>query len=163
MSFYQQEQRDNHSPGYVYLIEAIGFGGIIPGKFLRRCKIGLSRDPDARLYRFKTSQFPCDVRIVVTIYTEDMAATEDDLHELFEHNHVKIEKSREWFDLPPWQYYRCLWAFKSRELLLFTISELPITKVMKGILAIALATTLGFAAYTQIPQMDNKDSIEKLN
>lgn len=61
-------QRDDHSPGYVYLIEAIGFHGLFPGKLLKRCKIGLSRDPDARLHRFKISQFPCDVRIVLAIY-----------------------------------------------------------------------------------------------
>ncbi|AFY59254.1 T5orf172 domain-containing protein (plasmid) [Rivularia sp. PCC 7116] len=155
--------RSDNVPGYIYLIRAKNMHGLIPGRLLQRCKIGLSRDPQIRLDTFKSSQFPVDVEIITTIFVEDMAATEGELHEIFDFCNVKLEKSREWFDLSPWQYYRCLWAFKSRKSASFSISELPLTKLIKASLAIALVTTLGFAAYTAIPALAGKDSIEKVN
>lgn len=88
-----------------------------------------------------------------------MAGIEDELHELFKDSHVKLEKSKEWFDLTPWQYYRCLWAFKSRELFLFSLSEIPLSKIVKSLLAIALISTLG-AAYIYAPARIGRESIE---
>lgn len=153
--------RNDHSPGYCYLIEAVGFHGLIPGFYLKRYKIGLSRDPEARLDNFERSQFPCEVRIVEQIFTEDMAETESELHKLFEDCNVNLKRSSEWFDLNTAQYWRCLWAFKSRELIAFSISEIPITKVIKSLLAIALATTFGFTAYSFAEALTaNNQSIE---
>jgi hypothetical protein len=99
------EYRDDHVEGYVYLIEAINVTGIIPGKLVRRCKIGLSWNPELRLQNFIDNQPPCDFKIVRTIYVEDMADVEDRLHEKFKSCNVKLVKSREWFNLLPWQYW----------------------------------------------------------
>lgn len=107
----RREYRDDHVPGYVYLIEAIGVTGIIPGKLVRRCKIGLSRNPELRLQNFIDNQPPCNFRIIKAIYVEDMASVEDELHARFKHCNIKLEKSREWFDLNLWQYAMALWAF----------------------------------------------------
>lgn len=85
-------------------MEAINVTGIIPGKLIRRCKIGLSRNPEFRLQNFIDNQPPCDIKIVRTIYVQDMAAVENKLHERFKSCNVKLVKSREWFDLLPWQY-----------------------------------------------------------
>lgn len=99
------QTRNDHEPGWIYLIEAIGFHGIIPGCYLKRCKIGLSRNPQARLDAFHDNQPPCDLRIVRTIYVNDMEVVETQLHKQFRSCNVKLKKSREWFDLNPWQFW----------------------------------------------------------
>lgn len=103
-------QRNDHEPGYIYLMEAEGYHGLIPGCFLRRCKIGLSRNPQMRLQNFHDNQPPCDIRILKTIYVEDMEAVETELHRQFKECQVKLVKSREWFDLYPWQFARAKWS-----------------------------------------------------
>jgi len=98
--------RNDNVPGYVYLMEAIGYHGVIPGVWLKRCKIGLSRNPELRRQNFVDNQFPCDVRIIKTIYVSDMATIEKQLHRKFDNRNVELEKSSEWFDLYPWQLAR---------------------------------------------------------
>ncbi|MCP6761212.1 MAG: GIY-YIG nuclease family protein [Fischerella sp. CENA71] len=100
----------HHQPGYIYLMEALGYHGLIPGCFLRRCKIGLSRNPQLRLQKFHDNQPPCDIKILKTIYVKDMEAVETELHRQFNRCRVKLIKSREWFDLTPWQFAMVHWA-----------------------------------------------------
>jgi hypothetical protein len=85
----RREYRDDHVPGFVYLIEAVGVTGIIPGKLVRRCNIGLSRNPELRLQNFVDNQPPCDFRIIRAIYVQDMASVEDTLHSQFKHSNIK--------------------------------------------------------------------------
>ena len=119
------EYRDDHFPGYVYLIEAIDVTGIIPGKLVRRCKIGLSRNPELRLQNFIDNQPPCDFRIIKSIYVQDMAAVEDALHHQFKHCNIKLEKSREWHNFNPWQYAMVLWAFSRYESHRISFADIP--------------------------------------
>ena len=144
--------RNDHEPGYVYLIEAIGYHGVIPGRLLRRCKIGLSRDPQLRRQNFVDSQFPCDVEIITTIYVEDMADVETELHQIFKTCNVTLEKSREWFDLSPWQYLKCLWEFRKREAIIFSWSEIPWKMIPVGITAIFITGYIGASVVNTVNQ-----------
>ena len=86
MPHYNQNQwieRDDNQPGFIYLILAEGYHGWIPGCVLKRVKIGLSRNPEARLETFHSNQPPCNLRILRTIYVEDMATVEAKLHQIF--------------------------------------------------------------------------------
>ena len=146
--------RNDHERGYVYLIEAIGFHGIIPGRLLRRCKIGLSRDPQLRRQNFVDSQFPCDVEIITTIYVEDMAEAEGELHQIFKACNVTLEKSREWFDLSPWQYLKCLWEFRQREAIVFSLSDIPMKAVSVGFAAICIFGAVSVGIYNGLKPTD---------
>ncbi|NMG11357.1 GIY-YIG nuclease family protein [Brasilonema sp. UFV-L1] len=105
--------RDDHVPGFIYLIESIGYHGIIPGKFpgVKRCKIGLTRSLDLRLDNLESSQPPCDYVILKSIYVSDMKTVETLLHKEFKEFNIKLKKSREWFDFAPWELIRVRMAF----------------------------------------------------
>lgn len=132
----RREYRDDHVEGHIYLIEAVNVTGIIPGKLVRRCKIGLSRNPELRLQNFIDNQPPCDFKIVKTIYVSDMATVEDQLHARFKHCNIKLEKSREWFDLNPWQYAMVLWAFSRYESRRISFEDIPARLVAGGLVAL---------------------------
>lgn len=104
--------RSPHNPGYCYMIEAVGMHGLIPGVYLKRCKIGLTRDIDRRLAQLNLNQPPCDYKVVFLIQVNDMADVEILIHERFKHCQVKLEKSREYYDLNPINYAYCLWLFR---------------------------------------------------
>jgi Meiotically up-regulated gene 113 len=125
-------ERNDNQPGYVYLIEAVGYHGIA-SPFLKRCKIGLSRNPEARRQNFVKSQFPCDVRLLKTIYVEDMADVESKLHEKFNFCNVNLEKSREWFDLSPIEYLRVRLALKMHQVYVFSFHELPLKTIASSV------------------------------
>jgi T5orf172 domain len=108
-------ERNDNAPGYIYLIEAKNVTGLIPGKLIRKCKIGLTRNPDARLQALLTNQPPCDYAILREIFVDDMAAVEAALHQKFNHCNIKLQKSREWFSLNPWQFMRVQSAFNRYE------------------------------------------------
>ena len=114
---YQRQwvERNDNVQGWVYLMEAEGYHGLIPGCFLRRCKIGLSRNPQKRLDDFHTNQPPCNVKIIRTIFVEDMATVEGELHEQFKHCSVTLHRSREWFDFHPGQFWQVQQAFNRYE------------------------------------------------
>lgn len=106
MQFPYYQPRNDHEPGYIYLFQAKGYHGIIPGVLLKRCKIGLSRNPEQRVRQiasFEGSQPPCDIEILMTVYVQDMATVEKKLQRKFDKSNVKLKKSREWFDLWLWQ------------------------------------------------------------
>ncbi len=155
--------RNDHEPGYVYLIEAQGFHGIVPGKLLRRCKIGLSRDPELRRQNFVDSQFPCDVEIITTIYVEDMAEVETKLHQIFKVCNVSLEKSREWFDLSPWQFAKCLWTFRQLEAIVFSLSDIPWKLIPLGFMGIFFAGYIGASTinYLNQPATEQVEIIEE--
>ena len=108
-------QRDDNQPGYIYLMQAIGYGGIIPGVLIGRYKIGLSRSPQNRLDQLHSAQPCCDIEIVHTVAVEDMADAESELHRVFKNSNVKLAKSREWFNLNPLQVQQCIWLMNRYE------------------------------------------------
>lgn len=147
------EPRNDHQPGYIYLMSAENYHGLIPGAWLRRCKIGLSRNPEARLDRFHRNQPPCNVKILKTIYVEDMAEIESQLHEKFSHCNVDLIKSQEWFDFNPAQFLSVQWEFEKRRLYVFSISELPIKLIIfsiVGLLGVGVIAGLGVGLTSQI-------------
>lgn len=95
-------QRNDHEPGYIYLFRAKGYHGLFPGLWLSRCKIGLSRNPNARADRIESNQPGHDIEILHTVYVDDMADTEHKLHKYFAGKNVHLNKSREYFDLYPY-------------------------------------------------------------
>jgi hypothetical protein len=128
--------RNDHIPGYVYLIEAINVTGIIPGKLVRRCKIGLSRSPELRLQNFIDNQPPCNFKIIKAIYVQDMETVETALHQRFKHCNIKLEKSREWFNLNPWEYTMVLWAFSRYESHRISFADIPKRAIAGGLVAL---------------------------
>ena len=106
--------RDDNVPGYIYLIEAKGYHGLFPGCYLKRCKIGLTRNPQARLQNFIDNQPPCDFEIIKLIKVDAMADIENKLHNQFLHCNVKLIKSKEWFDLNPIDLIRLNAAFDNQ-------------------------------------------------
>jgi hypothetical protein len=103
------QNRDDNVPGKIYLMKALGYHGLIPGCLIGRYKIGLSRNPEARLDQLHSNQPPCDLEIVHTIDVDDMALVEKELHQIFKKSNVKLVKSREYFDLNPLQLQHCIW------------------------------------------------------
>lgn len=110
---YQKQwvERDDSVPGYIYLIQAEGFHGKIESCFVKRCKIGLTRNIQNRLEQLEGSQPPCNYKVIRTICVDNMALVEGQLHRQFKHCAVKLRRSREWFDFSPWQFLLVNWAF----------------------------------------------------
>ncbi|WP_414589334.1 GIY-YIG nuclease family protein [Scytonema sp. PCC 10023] len=153
--------RDDHVPGYVYLIEAINVTGIIPGKLVRRCKIGLSRNPELRLQNFIDNQPPCNFRIVKAIYVQDMASVEDELHAKFKHCNIKLEKSREWHNFNPWQYAMVLWAFSRYESQRISFQDIPVRLIAGGLVAL-LGVGMLIGQAMKEPQPQVQPSVEAI-
>jgi len=101
MTYYNAPQRRDDVPGFLYLVKAIGYHGLIPGCLLGRYKIGLTRDLNRRLDEFHSTQPPCDYEIVASVFVENMLDEEQRLHKIFRTSNVKLKKSREYFDLMP--------------------------------------------------------------
>lgn len=129
-------ERDDNQPGYIYVIEAVSVHGIIPGCVLRRVKIGLSRNPEARLETFHSNQPPVDMKILRTIYVENMAETETYLHQVFKNSNVKLKKSREFFDLMPWQMAYLHWLMSQHEVKVWSYADIPKRAIVGGLMAL---------------------------
>lgn len=145
------QYRDDSVPGYVYFVEAVGYHGAFPGCYLKRCKIGLTRDVERRLSEFASNQPPCDIKLIKSIYVEDMAEVENQLHRQYKSANVKLQRSREWFDLYPWQVKMIEYKMST-----LAASQAPEIK-FKYIAALALVVaglSMGSAGYvrSQIPQ-----------
>ncbi len=99
-------ERDENVTGYIYIMEAEGFHGIFPGKLLKykRIKIGLSRNPNARENRLNSTQPPCNINLIDTVYVYRMKDAETYLHQMFRLCNVKLKKSKEWYDFNYFQY-----------------------------------------------------------
>jgi hypothetical protein len=65
-----------------------------------------------------------------------MATVEDHLHAKFKHCNIKLEKSREWFDLNLWQYQMVLWAFSRYESRRISFEDIPVRLVAAGLLVL---------------------------
>ena len=150
---YQRQwiERNDNVQGWVYLMEAEGFHGVLPGCFLHRVKIGLSRNPQKRLDDFHSNQPPCDLRIVRTIFVEDMAAVEAELHQQFKHCSVKLLRSKEWFDLNPLQFWQVQQAFNRYEKPRFSFAvNLPSRLVVASTIGLLGAGLLLHSASSQL-------------
>lgn len=131
------QPQSSNEPGYIYLMQAEGYHGLIPGFYLRRCKIGLSRNPELRLENFHSSQPPCNIKILKTVYVQDMADVEARLHQQFKNCQVKgLAKSREWFDLNPVQIAAVKWAFAKYDIHVFSFEELPVRLILLCLLGL---------------------------
>ncbi len=82
--------RDDHQPGYVYLIGAKGSPNLY--------KIGLTRNPERRLTQLNSSQSPYHLEFLKLIEVEDMLAAETHLHRQFA---AYATKKNEWFCFAP--------------------------------------------------------------
>lgn len=148
--YYQTDsERNDHGSGYCYLIEAVGFHGWLPGCYLRRVKIGLTRNINRRLEGLALNQPPCNYKVVVLIEVEDMAAVENFLHTKFKHCQVKLEKSREYFDLNPIDYAYCLWLFRR-------MSNVPTWKYINFRQVTAIALMLAGLAVLAAPLIEKQ-------
>lgn len=154
-------ERSDNVPGYVYLIEAKNVSGVIPGPLLKKCKIGLSRNPEMRLDALHNSQPPCDYVILRTIYVEDMVEVEDLLHKDFKHCNVKLNKSREWFDLNPLDFWRVQMAFSryGREYGLRKVKPVPVRAVVGGLVAL-LGIGILIGQVVRQPQSESTPQVE---
>ncbi|WP_242038991.1 GIY-YIG nuclease family protein [Anabaena lutea] len=152
--------RNDHEPGYIYLMEAVGYHGLLPGCYLRRCKIGLSRNPQLRLQNFHDNQPPCNIKILRTIYVEDMKAVEAQIHKQFNYCRVKLVKSEEWFDLNPVDLIRVNLEF-SRHSSHITADISPV-KISFGLLGVVVLvmTLLATQATPKHQQQEIKPVVE---
>ncbi|MBW4449196.1 MAG: GIY-YIG nuclease family protein [Spirirestis rafaelensis WJT71-NPBG6] len=129
-------QRNDNIQGYIYLFKAKGFHGWLPGCVLGRYKIGLSRNPESRLDILISNQPPTDYEVIRIIEVEDMATAESSIHQQFKAYNVKLAKSREWFDLLPWQVVMVHLAFNKYEARRWSASEIPLKAIAGGLIAL---------------------------
>lgn len=103
------QQRNDAVQGFVYLLKAKGMHGIFPGCYLSRVKIGLSRNVERRLETLHSNQPPTDLEVIKIIAVENMVEVENYLHQVFKNQNVKLVRSREYFDLNPFQLRYCIY------------------------------------------------------
>jgi hypothetical protein len=104
--------RDDNVPGYIYIMEAERFHGMMSG-LCKRIKIGLSRNPEAREDTLNSNQPPCDITLIDKAYVWKMKDAETYLHNKFKSRNVRLKKSREWFDFDYVSYHVLLREFKN--------------------------------------------------
>lgn len=141
--------------GYVYLIEAKRFHGV-GSKFIRRCKIGKSINVAQRLQQLNSSQAPCPLKLVKSIYVIDMSLVESRLHQEFKQNRVY----KEWFDfnlLELWKVKRAYLRYGKDPR--YSTKSLPVKTLLiaSGLVALFLASfVFGLRSYKE------SDAQEKL-
>jgi len=157
------QQRDDNVPGKIYLMRAIGYGGIIPGCLIGRYKIGLSRNPEARLDQLLSAQPCCDIEIVHTVNVADMGEVEAELHKIFKNSNVKLIKSQEWFNFTPWQVQKCIWLMNRAKVKRRSqVSEIPVKAIAGGIIALlGLGMLIGQSFQLESTKATNQIKIEK--
>ncbi len=75
MSYQKQwVERDDSVPGYIYLLKAEGFHGVIPGYVMSRVKIGLTRNLQNRIDQLEEGQAPCNYKVIRSIYVEALTS-----------------------------------------------------------------------------------------
>ncbi|MBP5973705.1 GIY-YIG nuclease family protein [Brasilonema sp. CT11] len=117
-------------------MEAVGVNGWIPGCVVKRMKIGLSRNPKERLAILHAYQPPVDLKIIRTIYVENMKEVETALHAEFKHCNVKLLNSKEYFDLNPIDLIRVHWAMTRYETQVSSFADIPKRAVAGGLVAL---------------------------
>jgi hypothetical protein len=159
---YWAEDR-HHEPGFIYLILAEGYHGWIPGCVLKRVKIGLSRNPEVRLDTFHSNQPPCNLRILRTIYVENMAEVEAKLHQVFKNSNVKLKKSREFFDLLPWQMAYLHWLMSQHEVKVWTFADIPKRALAGGLVALlGVGLFIGYSMRLSTSQSIPVNALEEI-
>lgn len=156
------QYRDDNVPGYVYLLKAKGFHGVIPGVVLGRFKIGLSRDVERRLDTLHSNQ-PCtDLEVIKVVAVDDMAAVEGELHRVFKKSNVNLIKSQEWFNFNPLQAQRCMWLMNRYEVKQSRPSEIPVKVIASGlIMLLGMGILIGQSFQPEPSKTINKIKIEK--
>ena len=157
------QQRNDNVPGKIYLMKAIGYGGIIPGCLINRYKIGLSRNPETRLDQLLSAQPCCDIEIIHTVDVADMAEVESELHIIFKNSNVKLLKSREWFNLNPLQVQRCIWLMNQADIKRAqnAISVKAIAGGLIALLGVGMLIGQSFQPEPQATKAINQTRIEK--
>ena len=155
------QQRDDSVPGKIYLMRAIGYGGIIPGALIGRYKIGLSRNPEARLDQLLTAQPCCDIEIVHTVAVDDMAEVEGELHKIFKNSNVSLIKSKEWFNLNPLQVQRCICLMNQADIKRVQ-NQISTKAIAGGIIALlGVGMLIGQSFQSEPTKATNQIRIEK--
>jgi hypothetical protein len=91
-----------------------------------------------------------------------MASVEDALHARFKHCNIKLEKSREWFDLNLWQYQMVLWAFSRYESQRVSFSDLPKRAIVGALIGLlGLGMLIGHGMRSDDPQVQSAPVIQK--
>ncbi len=148
---------DDHAPGNIYAFVAPEIHGWIPGFFVTRVKIGLTRKhPEERRQQIVSNQPAHDLKIIKTIQVSDMATVETALHRRFKHRRVKLEKSQEWFDLYPWELASLKWYLGRYEQSKSLSPSFPVTKIL-----ISLVLVFGFALFVPAGMELIQDFIEE--
>ena len=130
--------RNSHVPGNVYAFVAPEIHGWVPGFFLTRVKIGLTgKHPEERRQQIISNQPAHDLKILKIIKVSDMAAVETALHRRFKHRRVKLEKSREWFDLYPWELQSLKYYMERYEDSKSLSPSFPVIKALIGLVLIS--------------------------
>jgi plasmid maintenance system killer protein len=159
LNYMAWQQRDDNVPGTVYLLKAKNFHGWLPGCYLSRMKIGLTRNLEARLDTLHSAQ-PCtDLEEVHSVHVEDMAEVETYLHQVFKNQNVKLIKSREYFDLDPLQIRRCIWLMNRAKARRWSQAEIPVKTVLGGLVALLGVGML--IGHSFQPEPINQTIIEK--
>lgn len=147
--------------GYVYLMKADGFYGVLSGIF-GRYKIGKSNSPQRRHTELNGQQAPCPIKMLRFIQVDNMSKVESALHRQFKGN----RKHGEWFDFWFWElmalnfaYQRYQNDFKRNKLA--SKSNQRFKKSLTSILAIAvvgLASGLFVYSLVSTPTTANHES-----
>ena len=108
-----------------------------------RVKIGLTRkNPEERRQQIISNQPAHDLKIIKTVQVSDMAMVETSLHRRFKHRRVKLEKSREWFDLYPWELASLKWYLERYEKSKSLSPSFPVIKIL-----VSLVLVFGFVCF----------------
>ncbi|MGJ5676890.1 MAG: hypothetical protein ACR9NN_25360 [Nostochopsis sp.] len=92
---------------------------------------------------------------------QNMKSVETEIHQQFKKCRVKLEKSREYFDLNPWQFLMVNMAF-NRHASGASISKVPISIIL-GVLLGLTGVGVIVGQVTQPPQPPQLDLKGKLN
>jgi hypothetical protein len=101
---------DASGDGYVYLMKARGFHGILT-PFIGRYKIGKSNSPQRRHSELNGQQAPCPIDCIKAIASNNMSATESALHRQFK----RQRRHGEYFDFWVWQLPLLFAAYANHE------------------------------------------------
>ena len=150
-----KKDKSSNSAGYCYLMEVTN---LPPGVYFKtRFKIGLSQQPEKRRQTLISTQPGHDLKIVKAIYVSNMSMVETSLHKSFAKNRVKLEKSREYFDLLPHQVIMLIFLMAKLDLHSPAWVFLPFKKI-----AIIFLTVLGLGLLLSLASPRSQESIHEV-
>ena len=90
-----------------------------------------------------------------------MAEVEQELHRVFKKSKVKLIKSREYFDLMPWQMAQCLWLMNRYEIK-SRREPIPVKAIAGGLIALlGVGILVGQSFQPEPTKAINQTRIEK--